>query len=119
MKAFKIDASGDFIIEKGSFVMVEGDDELIQQIRMSYLTRKGEWFLDEDEGLEREPLFAKFFDQDEAKDAIIESTIGTSESLEYENITFDRDKKTTRKMVVNVNVSKEDGTILSMEGVEI
>lgn len=117
MKSLKLDESGDLVFQNGTFVLVEGDDELAQQIRSSYKMRKGEWFLDEEEGMERDPFFTKLFDEDEARDAIIESTSETSEPLEYEEITFTH--MANRRLQVDVKVKKSDGETLEVEGVEL
>lgn len=118
MKSFKLDENGDLILENGSFVMIEGDEELAQQARISIQTEKGEWFLDPEEGMDREPIFTKFFNEIDAKDSIMESTIGTSEPLRFESIDFHRDVR-SRKTTVDIVMQKEDGEVLTLEGVEI
>ena len=118
MKSLKLDESGDLVFENGSFVVIDGDDELAQQIRSSYKMRKGEWFLDEDEGMEREPFFTKLFNEDDARDAIIDSTSETSEPLEYEDIIFTK-VENSRRLQVDVRVKKSDGETLVVEGVEL
>lgn len=117
MKSFKLDANGDLVFENGSFVMIEGDEELAQQARISIKTEKGEWFLDPDEGMDREPIFAKLFNETDAKDSIMESVIGTSEPLVFESIDFNRDTR-SRKLTVDIIMRKEDGEALTLEGVE-
>ncbi|MGE7880158.1 hypothetical protein [Peribacillus muralis] len=117
MKSFKLDDNGDLVLENGSFVMIEGDEELAQQARISIKTEKGEWFLDSEEGMVREPLFSKFFNDAEAKDSILESVMGTSEPLNFESIIFNRDTR-SRKLTVDIIMRKENGETLALEGVE-
>ncbi|CEG31452.1 MULTISPECIES: hypothetical protein [Peribacillus] len=118
MKSFKLDENGDLVFENGSFVMIEGNEELAQQARISMQTEKGEWFLDPEEGMDRSPILSKNFNETEAKDIIMESTIGTTEPLEFENITFVRDIR-NRKISIDIVMRKEDGEVLELEGVEI
>ncbi|AOH54494.1 hypothetical protein ABE28_009025 [Peribacillus muralis] len=117
MKSFKLDEKGDLILQNGSFIMIEGDEELAQQARISIKTEKGEWFLDPEEGMDRGPLFSKFFNEAEAKDNILESTMGTSEPLNFESIIFNRDTR-NRKLTVDIIMRKEDDETLALEGVE-
>jgi hypothetical protein len=116
LKAFKLDAAGDFILENGSFVLLEGDEQLAQEVRMSVQTAKGEYFLDLDEGLDREPLFAKDFDENNGRNSIIESLMNTSEVLAVENISF---AKVNRVLLVDISLSKDDGTIINVNEVGI
>lgn len=115
MKSFKLDENGDFVLQNGSFVMVEGDDELAQQATIAIKTSKGDWFLDPDEGTDREPLFAKIFNESEAKESIIESLEELSEPVTVEEITFSR---VNRTLSIDLTLAKEDGSLLNVEGVE-
>lgn len=116
MKALKIDENGDFILQNGSFVMVEGNEQLAQEVRIAIQTSRGEWFLDLDEGLDRQPLFAKKFSENNARSSIIESLMNTSEPLVVEEVNF---LKVDRVLYVNLVLQKEDGTILNVEDVRI
>lgn len=116
MKALKIDENGDFVMENGSFVMVEGDEQLAQEVRIAIQTNRGEWFLDLDEGLDREPIFAKNFNENNARSSIIESLMNTSEPLAVEEIDF---LKVGRVLYVNLVLRKEDGSILNVEDVRV
>ncbi|MCM3598722.1 DUF2634 domain-containing protein [Metabacillus idriensis] len=116
MKSFMLDLNGDFVLHNSSFVIIEGDEELAQQVRIAIHTSKGEWFLDPDEGMDRSPLVAKIFDEQAAKDSIIEALEIVSEPLIVEDIYFVRSDRT---MHVNLNLRKEDGSLLEVKGVEI
>lgn len=116
MKAIKIDENGDWVYENGAFVMIEGDEQLAQEARISIQTSKGEWFLDLDAGMDRKPLFAKVFNENNAKNSIIESLMGTSEPLAAEKIAF---AKVDRVRYVDLVLRKEDGELLNVEGVRV
>jgi hypothetical protein len=116
MKAIKLDENGDYVMVNGEFVIIEGDEQLTQEVRMAVQTNKGEWFLDVDEGLNRDALFAKKFDENNAKNSIIESLMRLSEPLSVETITFNR---VNRLLLVDMILRKEDGARLIVEGVNI
>lgn len=116
MKALKLDETGDFILENGEFVMIEGDEQLAQEAEISIGTKKGEWFLNLDEGMDRTPIIGKNFNENGARSSIIESLIGTSEPLAAESIVF---AKVDRTLLVDAEFKKEDGTRLSVEGVRL
>lgn len=116
MKSFKLDPNGDFVFENGSFLMIVGDEELAQQVVLAVKTSKGEWFLDPEEGADRSAIFSKVFDEQAVKDSLIESIEGTSESLIVEEIFF---VKEGRNLQVYLNLKKEDGSSLQLEGVEL
>jgi hypothetical protein len=116
VKAIKLDENGDYIIENGSFVMIEGDEQLAQEVRFAVQTSFGEWFLDLNEGMHREALFAKRFDENDAKNSIIEALMNLSEPLSVESITFNR---VNRLLLVDMILRKEDGARLIVEGVNL
>ena len=51
MKGFKIDKNGDVVIEKNQIQMVENNELLRQTVQCILNTNKGEWPLNEDEGI--------------------------------------------------------------------
>lgn len=115
MKSPLLNASGDIVIRNNDFVMLEGDEELAQCVRVTYKTDKGEYFLDPTFGLNKEPLLAKQFDEVEATDAIVEAT-GQEERIEsVTNVTFN---KINRLLEVNVELVKDSGEKLPTLGVE-
>ena len=48
---YKLDSDGDLLIENGSFVIIEDEDVLKQQLETNLLLVKKDWFLNFDEGL--------------------------------------------------------------------
>ena len=116
MIALKIDENGDFVYQNGTFQMVEGDEQLVQEIRIAIETNKNEWFLDYEEGMDRNYLLGKNYDENRARSSIIESLINLSQTVFVENVTF---QKVARTLFVNIALRKEDGTRLNVEGVRI
>ncbi|MGG3846759.1 MULTISPECIES: DUF2634 domain-containing protein [Aeribacillus] len=115
MRAPKI-VDGDIVFENGDVVMIEGDEELGQSLESVFQTRKGEWFLNENFGLDREPFLTKKFDELLAADAIAEAAAQEERIQQVENVSF---KREGRSLKVDVTFVKSDGQSLQLEGVDI
>lgn len=116
MKSFLLDSSGDYVIRNNEFVLIEGDEELAQCVRVLLQTSKEEWFLDTDLGLDRETIFSKQFNEVNAKDSIIETVLQESRIESVEDITF---SKTGRLLEISLSLLKADGELLNVEGVSV
>ncbi|WP_061567257.1 DUF2634 domain-containing protein [Geobacillus stearothermophilus] len=115
MRAPKI-VNGDLVFENGDIVMVEGDEELAQSLQSVFQTNKGEWFLNENHGLDRTPFLTKKFDEALATDAIAEAAAQEERIQRVENVSFHREE---RSLTVDATFIKNDGQPLQMEGVNI
>jgi hypothetical protein len=115
MRAPKI-IDGDLVFENGDVVMVERDEELAQSLQTIFQTRKEEWFLNSEHGLDRTPFLTKKFDETLASDAIAEATAQEERIQRIENITF---KREGRSLMVDATFIKEDGQPLQLEGVNL
>jgi hypothetical protein len=51
LKGFKLDSSGDIIINNNTIEMISGNELLAQTVRTLLGTNKGEWALNEQEGI--------------------------------------------------------------------
>jgi hypothetical protein len=118
MKSLKLDANGDLAMENGSFIWIDGEDAIAQQLRISIQTIKGEWFLDPEDGMDMGPIFSKVFDENEAKNSVIEAALQVPDIVSVEDIAFTRNT-VTRKMEIDLSVTKQDGTAIQLEGVNI
>ncbi|ADE87500.1 hypothetical protein [Deep-sea thermophilic phage D6E] len=107
---------GDLVFENGDVVMVDGDEELAQSLETIFRTRKGEWFLNEQFGLDFEPFLTKRFDETMATDAIAEAAAQEERIQRIENISFRREG---RKLYVELTLVKSDGQTLSIGEVNV
>lgn len=64
MKGFKLDLSGDTVIENGLIQYAEDDELLRKTVEMVVGTNKGEWWLDEREGINFRAIITKNPDYD-------------------------------------------------------
>lgn len=108
----------DLVIRNGDFNMIEGDDELAQSVRMNIEAAQGEWFLDLNYGMDREPFETKPFNEEAAQLALIEAATADERIASVENIVMTPDF-VTRRLKVTMRLIKETGDTLDIEGVEI
>lgn len=118
MKAFRLTDNGDLDFNGSEFVMIEDLHQLAQEAEFSFGTRKGEWFLDENEGMDFSALYQKPFDENEFRTDLIESLQGTTQQLDvmeanFGNVTPDR------KISLDVKMETSDGRILNLENTEV
>jgi len=114
LRDFKLDDTGDIVIENGSIIWVEGDELIAQQVAFVLSNAKGEWFLNPDLYLDREPFMVKNYDESRIRDAIIEcvsqvEAVNTVEDIELERI--------ERTLFIRLTVTKQDNT--TIQGIEV
>ncbi|MBG9783593.1 DUF2634 domain-containing protein [Shouchella lehensis] len=117
MKTLKL-KDGDLCLENNEFQMVEGDQELAQSLKMVYQTRKGEFDLDRDHGLERENLLGKAFDEELLRYDVVEATAQEERISAVEDMSV-VDNLQTRQRQINLVLQKEDQETLRLEGVDL
>lgn len=59
MKGFALDEHGDVVIQNGEIQMVYGANLTAQTVKSVLSTQKGEWFLDANEGINRDNILGK------------------------------------------------------------
>lgn len=106
--------NGDLVLEKGNLAFVEGDLELNQSTAHGLRTALGEWFLDEEFGLDHDALLGKGFNENEASDAIVECVTQDPRIARVETITYNFDN-ITRTLSVFLRMIKQDETTLEVE----
>lgn len=70
IKGFKLDDKGDVVIVNNQIQMVEDNDLLLQKVRTVLNTNKGEWWLNENEGINFRCMLTKNPNYDEIRDNI-------------------------------------------------
>lgn len=110
MKSLKIEG-GDIVIEKGDFVMIEGEEEEAQCIERVLTTNQGEWFLNTLHGMDYSQIFAKPFDEDRARLSIIEAIHQEQRVESVEEIEFQFDRA-DRHMNIYIRVKMNSGNTI-------
>lgn len=93
MKTFKLDQYGDVVIKDNQIELVEGLDLVVQTLKQVLGTNLGEWFGDEDEGIDFYAILTKNPNYDLVHDTIETAVQKVADSLEIEletdNFTYD------------------------------
>lgn len=100
MRGFLLDEKGDIVIENGSIALVENEHLKAQTLRTVMGTNKGEWFLNDEEGIDFNFMLGKGITEDmqlaQCKDAC--NQVDTSLTV----VDFHREvDKATRKAEIN------------------
>lgn len=106
MTGFKLTATHDLLIADGDFVMLSGVDLLIQTVECVVGTNRGEWFLDEDEGITFSVALEKHPDMDMVKSEINDALLKVDEAFVMEDFTY---SKAGRKLQIHFIASNDIG----------
>lgn len=95
MKDIKIDNDGDMSISDYNIEMVNGTDEIIQQLKAIFSTNQGEWFMNEEYGLNYDNILQKKPNIDLIRDEIRNGLSQCSRvySIDYVNVVFDKENR--------------------------
>lgn len=105
MKGFALDENGDVKIEKNEIQMVEGDELLRQTIETNIATQKGEWFLDEEQGIDRSNVLGKGVTEEVVESEIESAIQQVDDTLNISEFNYN---VTGRKSKVNFKVVSEE-----------
>lgn len=115
MADIALDSDGDILIEDDAFVLVEGDDAIVQHLTIRFKFVLAEWFLDVRLGI---PMFEEILIKNPDLSRVtgiykqvILTTPGIA-SLESFSLSLDG---ATRKLTVSFVARKTDGEILEYE----
>ncbi|MFC2948526.1 GPW/gp25 family protein [Virgibacillus sediminis] len=113
MKTIKLDDNRDLAFEKGDFVMIDEEEEVLQSIYILLETNKKEWFFDPDMGLRRRSVTGKPTDG-EVRAAVTE-TISQEERVDIEEIKINQDRKARRLTVFFRARIRRSGSVVQGE----
>ena len=109
MKSIKESRKGDFIKEKGDFVLTDGHDEVCQQIRSILKSNISEWKLgDDDYGIHYSNIITKRINEDLIKDEIRLGISQCTEEITIESLELGY-KKELRLLYVELKAFGPDG----------
>lgn len=117
MKSFKLDKFGDVVITDNKIELVEGIDLLIQTLKQVLNTNLGEWFNDEDEGIDYHVILTKNPNYELIQDTINTAVQQVADSqdvnLETDNFTFET-KGRDLAITFTLTVNGEDSTTVDI-----
>lgn len=116
MKSFALDENGDVLIENNEITMAHGTDLLLQTIKSVLATKKGEWFLDWEEGIDHSEILGKHeVDNDIIKSEIQDGITQVDENLVIDDFESEYDKKTRKLKLKFTVINSETGETAEIE----
>ena len=106
MDGFMIDNNGDVVIQDDRIVMVSDKDLITQTVRQVLKTNLGEWWLNENEGIDFYCLLGKNPNYDQIKDNIKLGLLQIDETFTLTS--FDCSLK-NRKLTINFTAVNDNG----------
>lgn len=97
MDGFKINTKGDIVIENGEIAMVSDNGLIEQTVKQVLRTNLGEWWLNEDEGIDFYCILSKNPDFDEIRDNVNLALRQVDETFSITdfNCSIDKNRKLT------------------------
>lgn len=102
MKGFLLDENGDVVIENGQLKVISDTDLKAQTLRTLIGTNKGEWFMNENEGIYRAFMIGKGITEDMQRTQIQDACSQIDENLHLDKFEVVTDKQ---KRVSAINFS--------------
>lgn len=106
MKDLQIDNSGDLVISKHDIQLVRDKELTAQKVRLTLSTNKGEWSLNEDEGINFKAFLTKNPNQDEILDTVLDGLHQIDETMKIDSYDF---KIVNRNLTMQFKASTPSG----------
>ena len=119
MKSIKLDQDGDAVIVDNQLQLIEGIDLIAQTVKQVLGTNIGEWFGDNEEGIDFSVILTKNpnFDliQDTINTAVQQVADGLGVELETDNFTFEvKGRELAVSFTLTVGGNEEETTTISV-----
>ena len=113
MKTFKLDQNGDVVIKNNQIELVENMELLVQTLKQVLNTNLGEWFGDEEEGVDYKVILTKNPNYELIQDSINTAAQKVAEMLDLEletdDFTFEVDGRNLA-IAFTITVGGEEST---------
>lgn len=103
MKGFHLDDKGDVIMKNGDIEMIDGNELLRQTVQKVMSTNNGEWFLNEDEGIDFHVLLTKSPDADAVRGEIVDALLQVDDTFVLQSFSMERVERTLKVKFSAVN----------------
>lgn len=101
-----IDNNGDVVIEKNQIKMVSDTDLIVQTVRQVLKTNLGEWWLNENEGIDRYCMLCKNPNYDQIEDNILLAIRQVDETFKLTSFDYSVEN---RKLTINFTAVNDNG----------
>ena len=106
MKGFKMN-NGDVVISNGKIEMVDGNELLRQTVKSILQTNKGEWFLNETEGINFRAILKKMPDFDEIRSEVLDGLTQVDETFTLDRFNYEVTERNLAVSFAAHNSSRE------------
>ncbi|MGN0243472.1 MAG: hypothetical protein ACI4CT_05365 [Lachnospiraceae bacterium] len=113
MKGFMLDSSGDIVVKNGDIQLVHDRELTAQTTKFVLQTNTGEWFLNDEEGIDVRSITVKNPNEDLIMDNIKLGLIQVDETFEISEFDFSVGKD--RKSTINFTAETDDGEEVEIE----
>lgn len=111
MRDILLDNTGDVIINNNDVQLVSGKELTMQKVKLVLSTNKGEWLLNEQEGINFKVMLVKKHNEDEVMDTIRDGLRQIDETFVIEEYKI---QTINRKLIVEFKAVNEDGEELRL-----
>lgn len=118
MVGFALDDSGDIIVENGKIKMCRDNELLRQTCEAVVSTNKGEWFLNENEGINHKNIITKNPDEEVVKGEILMGLKQVRDDFKFDEYKSVLDTE-NRVLNINFTASSEGEKIQSNYRIEV
>lgn len=112
MKDLLVDKTGDLVLKNGDLQLVKDKDLTIQKVKLTLSTNKGEWFLNEEQGIDFRVILTKNPSVDEILETVRNGLHQVDETLEIIDYSFVRKD---RHLVMAFKASNGSGEELEFD----
>lgn len=116
MRDLAVDKTGDLILKNGDLQLIKGKDLTVQKVRLILSTNKGEWFLNEEQGIDFRVILTKNPNIEEILNTIQGGLHQVDETLE---ITEYNVKTENRHLTLTFKAENDSGEELEFDVSEI
>lgn len=115
MFTLAINEVGDIYFENGNLVLVKDEDVLVQQFKIIFGTRLGEYFLNSNEGINHEALFGnKTINEDSIRFEIMKTAEQVEGFIGFKTLDFKFDSL-NRKLNISLIANFKNGLEVNFE----
>ena len=114
MRGFKLTQAGDVAIKNNKIEMIADDELSRQSIQYLLSTNKGEWFYNEEEGINFMNLLGKNVEDDTVKSEILDGLLQIDNTFVITDFSTERNAE-TRKLDVKFTASTADEKTVTVD----
>ena len=113
MKGFALDSNGDVLIENNEITMVYAENLVRQTIETVLGTKKGEWSLNVEEGINFSNLLGKQQAEDIIKNEIYQGLLQVDDTFVINDFSCEFDR-TLRKLAISFSATNGEGETIQL-----